>query len=95
MQEVQAKETEMHEKKSLGNTEGGGSGEGIVRELGMDMYTLLCLKWITNKDLLYRTGHCPQGSVAASMGRGFGGEWIYGYVWLGCFALHLKLPQHC
>ena len=27
-------------------------GEGIVRELGMVMYTLLYLKWITNKDLL-------------------------------------------
>ena len=27
-------------------------GEGIVREFGMDMYTLLCLKWITNKDRL-------------------------------------------
>ena len=27
-------------------------GEGIVREFGMDMYTLLYLKWITNKDLL-------------------------------------------
>ena len=27
-------------------------GEGIVRECGMDMYTLLYLKWITNKDLL-------------------------------------------
>ena len=26
--------------------------EGIVRELGMDMYTLLYLKQITNKDLL-------------------------------------------
>ena len=25
-----------------------GSGEGIVREFGMDMYTLLRLKWITN-----------------------------------------------
>ena len=30
----------------------------IVRELGMDMYTLLYLKWITNKDLLYSIGHC-------------------------------------
>ena len=27
--------------------------EGIVREFGMDMYTLLYLKWVTNKDLLY------------------------------------------
>ena len=24
--------------------------EGIVREFGMDMYTVLYLKWITNKD---------------------------------------------
>ena len=27
--------------------------EGIVGEFGMDTYTLLYLKWITNKDLLY------------------------------------------
>ena len=26
--------------------------EEIVRELGIDMYTLLYLKWITNRDLL-------------------------------------------
>ena len=26
---------------------------GIVRESGIDMYTQLYLKWITNKDLLY------------------------------------------
>ena len=28
-----------------------GGQEGIVRELGMDMYTLLYLKWVTKKDL--------------------------------------------
>ena len=28
----------------------GGWG-GIIRELEMDVYTLLCLKWITNKSL--------------------------------------------
>ena len=28
---------------------------GGDRESGMDIYTLLCLKWITNKDLLYST----------------------------------------
>ena len=32
-------------------------GEGIVKEFGMDMYTLLYLKWITNKDLLSSTGN--------------------------------------
>ena len=25
----------------------------MVKEFGMDIYTLLHLKWITNKDLLY------------------------------------------
>ena len=29
--------------------------EEIVREFGEDMYTLLCLKWVTYKDLLYST----------------------------------------
>ena len=39
---------------------GEGWGEGIVREFGTDMYTLLYLKWITNKDLLYSTGNYTQ-----------------------------------
>ena len=30
---------------------GEGRGEGTVREFEMDMYTLLNLKWIINKDL--------------------------------------------
>ena len=33
---------------------------GIVREFGMDMYTLLYLKRVTNKDLLYRTWNSAQ-----------------------------------
>ena len=35
-------------------------GEGIFREFGIDMYTLLYLKWITNKDLVYSTGNSAQ-----------------------------------
>ena len=27
-------------------------GEGIVREFGMNVYTMRYLKWITNRDLL-------------------------------------------
>ena len=38
----------------------------------MDMYTLLYLKWITNKDLHYRTWNSAQSHVAAWMGAGFG-----------------------
>ena len=48
-------------------------GEGIVRESGMDMDTLLCLTWRTSKDLLDSTGHSAQYHVAAWMGGEFGG----------------------
>ena len=73
----------------------GGWREGIVREFGIDMYTLLYLKRITNKNLLYSTGTSAQCYVAAWMGGESGGEWIHAYVWLSCFAVHLKLSQHC
>jgi len=45
------------------------------------MYTLLYLKWITNKDRgLYSTGNSAQCDVTAWMGEEFGGEWIHVYV---------------
>ena len=59
---------------------GGGWREGIVREFGMDMCTLLYLKWTTNKDLLYSIWNSAQCYVAAWMGQGFGEEWIHVYV---------------
>ena len=66
--------------------QGEGWGDGIVREFGMDMYTLLYLKWITNKALLYNTWNSTQCNVAAWMGGTFGGEldtcisnWIHVY----------------
>ena len=40
----------------------------------MDMYTLLYLKWIINKDLLYSTWKSAQCYVAAWMGRGVWGR---------------------
>ena len=73
---------------------GGSIGEGIVRGFGTDIYTLLYLKRITNKDLLYSTGNSAQCYVAAWMGGESGGEWIYVYVWLRPFVVHLKLSQH-
>ena len=51
-----------------------GWGVGIVREFGMDMYTLLYFKWITNKDLLNSTGNSAQCYVAAWMGGEIGRE---------------------
>ena len=61
----------------------------------MDMCTLLYLKWITNKDLLYSMWSSAQCYVAAWMGVGFGGEWVHLWVYLSCSAVHLKLSQHC
>ena len=59
----------------------------------MDMCTLLYLKWVTNKDLLYSIQNSVQSYVAAWMAGGFGGEQIHIYVWLSPFTVHLKLLQ--
>ena len=48
--------------------------------LGLDMYTPLCLKWITNKDLPYSTWNSAECYVAAWMQGEFRREWIYVYV---------------
>ena len=55
------------------------------------MYTLLYLKWITNKDLLYSTGNSAQCYVVAWMGGEFEGEWIYRHKWPSLFTVHLKV----
>ena len=70
-------------------------GEEIVREFGVNMYTLLYLKWITNKDCwLYSTRNSAQCYVTAWMGEEFGGEWIHVYVWLSPFTVQLKWSKH-
>ena len=68
-------------------------GEGIVREFGTDMDTLLYLKRMASKDLLYSAGNCStfRGSLD---GRGRM-EWILACVCLSPFAVHLKLSRHC
>ena len=59
------------------------SGKGTVREFGKVMYTLLYLKWITNKDLLYSTWNSAQCHVAAWMGGGLGENgYMYMYGWV-------------
>ena len=40
------------------DTKGGkwqGAGGGVMNlEIGIDIYTLICIKWITKKNLLYK-----------------------------------------
>ena len=62
---------------------------------GIGMYTLLYLKRITNKELLYSRWNSAQCHVATWMGREAGGEGIHVYVWLSPFAVHPKLSQYC
>ena len=59
--------------------EGEGWGKGKLREYGIDLYTLLYLKWITTRTW---------------MGGEFGEERIHTYVWLSPFAVHLKLSRY-
>ena len=33
----------------------GGGDDGVMNwVIGIDMYTLMCIKWMTNKNLLYK-----------------------------------------
>ena len=57
----------------------GGKG-GVNWETGIDIYTLLYIKQMTNKNLLYSTGNSTQYSVMAYMGKESKKEWRYIYV---------------
>ena len=46
-----------------------GVGGGINQELGTNIHTLLYIKWITNRDLLYSTGNSAQYSAITYMGK--------------------------
>ena len=39
---------------SRGASGGGGGGGGMNWEIGIDMYTLIGIKWVTNKNLPYK-----------------------------------------
>ena len=57
-----------------------GKMGGINQEVGIDTYTLLYIRQITNKHLLYSTGNSTQYSVMAYMGKESKKEWIYVYI---------------
>ena len=72
--------TDLENELTVAGEKDGGWGREIVREFGMDMCTLVYLKWITNKDLLYSTWNSAQGYVAAWM-EGTLGENGYMYMY--------------
>ena len=60
-----------------GETWGGG---GINQELGMNIHTLLYIRQIANKDLLYSTGNSTQYPEITYMRKESKKEGIYVYV---------------
>ena len=54
-----------------------GRRGGIFRDFGMNINTLLYLKWITNKDILYSTWTSAHCYMEAWMGGEFGGESVH------------------
>ena len=72
--------TEIHRQKTnLWLPKGTGAGGGINWDIGIDIYTLLYIKSITNKNLLHSTGNSTQYSVMPYMGTESKKEWIYVY----------------
>ena len=66
--------TKQRKTHRFGKQTHSSEGEGIVRDFGKVMCTLLYLKWITNKALLPSPWHSAQGYVASWRGGEFGGE---------------------
>ena len=67
--------SEQKETHKLRDRNYGCHGVRIVRKFGMDVYTLLYIKCITNKDLQYSTRNPAQCYVAGCMGGELRGEW--------------------
>ena len=80
-------------REPISHCQGGDGRKGELWSLAWTYSIVLYLKCINNKDLLYSTWSSTQCYVPAWMGGEFGGEWIYVYVSLSPFTVHLKLSQ--
>ena len=76
------KQKETHRlKKGTYGCQGEGWGKGQLGTFELDMYTLLYLKWVTNKDLWYSMWNSAQCYVAAWMGGENGYMYMYVYTY--------------
>ena len=74
----------------------GGKGGGRINwEIGIDIYRLLYVEEITNKNLMNSTENSIQYSVRPYLGIESKKEWIYVYVKLTHFAVQQKLTLQC
>ena len=66
----------------------------MQQEIGIDIYTILCIKQVTNENQLYGTRNSTQCSVETKMGRKSKKEGTCVYVEVTHFAVQQKLTQH-
>ena len=64
-----------------------GRENGMNWEIGIDIYTILCIKGITNENLLYSIENSTQCSVMTCKGRKTKKDEISEYVWMIHFAV--------
>ena len=85
------KQTHRHRKQTYGYKR--KQWGGINWEYGINRYTPLYIKQVSNKDLLYSTGNYIQSPVINHNGKKYEKDYIY--VGLSHFAVQQKLIQHC
>ena len=71
------KQTHRHRKQTYGNQRGKVGASS--KELGNNIYTLLYIKYLINRDLLYSTGNYTQYSVISCKGKESEKEYMYLY----------------
>ena len=77
------KETYTHIKETYSYQRGKGWGKGINQEFGINIYILLYIKWINNKDLLYSTGNYTQYLIITYNGNESEKEYnVYMYIYV-------------
>ena len=54
-------------------------GHGMNWEIGIDIYTSVCIKQIIDENLLFSTGNSTQWSMGTQKGRKPKKEWKYVY----------------
>ena len=76
---IKQKQTHRYRKQAYGYQRGMGVG-GINQEFGSNLYMLLYIKQVNNKDLLYSTGNYTQYFVITYMEKESEKEYTYIYV---------------
>ena len=72
------KQSHRYRKQTYGYQ--GGKRAGINWEIEIDIYTLLYIKQIVNKNLVYSIRNSTQYSVMTYVGKESKKEWMYVYV---------------